>query len=309
MGKKCNILLIMKTLNANFKKHQLKNHISISGIYTIHYFKYGKNFNYPEECHNFFELVYIDSGNAIIFSENKSFELKQGEAFLHKPNVKHTIYTDNEFANSAIISFECKNKEVLNLCGTILEFTHEQKSLLNKIVSEAKISFSDPLDDLDLKKMNKRISAPYAGEQIIKNCIELLLISAIRNLNQHKPVHSTVMNGLYSPLVAEIMQYLDTKLDSAENVTLEEISIKTGFSKSYIKTKFKQELNKSIVQFFIDMKIERAKKLLSHGDKTVNEISYQLGFSSVQYFCRQFKLRTNMSPSTYTNSIKTDNLL
>ena len=105
------------------------------------------------------------------------------------------------------------------------------------------------------------------------------------------------------------MQYLDKKLDSAENVTLEELSIKTGFSKSYIKTKFKQELNKSIVQFFIDMKIERAKKLLSHQNKTINEISDELGFSSVQYFCRQFKLRTNMSPSSYANSIKTDNLL
>ncbi len=299
----------MKTLSTNYKKHQLKNNISISGVYTIHYFKYGKNFNYPEECHNFFELVYIDSGNAIIFSEKKSFELKQGEAFLHKPNVKHTIYTDNDFANSAIISFECKNKDILALCGNKLIFNHEQKTLLNKIINEAKISFSDPLDDLDLKKMNKRISAPFASDQILKNCIELLLISAVRNIHQHKAVHSPVMNGLYSPLVAEIMQYLDSKLDSAENVTLEEISIKTGFSKSYIKTKFKQELNKSIVQFFIDMKIERAKKLLSHGDKTVNEISYELGFNSVQYFCRQFKLRTNMSPTSYANSIKTDHLL
>ena len=169
----------MNTLSANFKKQTLKNLISINGVYTIHYFKYGKKFNYPEECHNFFELVYIDSGNAIIFSENNSFELKQGEAFLHKPNVKHTIYTDNEFANSAIISFECKNKEVLNLCGTILDFNHEQKTLLNKIINEAKLCYSDPLDDLDLKKMNKRISAPFACEQIIKNCIELLLISAV----------------------------------------------------------------------------------------------------------------------------------
>ena len=206
-------------------------------------------------------------------------------------------------------TFECKNKEVLNLCGTILDFNHEQKTLLNKIINEAKLCYSDPLDDLVLKKMNKRISAPFASEQIIKNCIELLLISAVRNINQHKTVHYPVMNGLYSPLVAEIMQYLDKKLDTAENVTLEELSIKIGFSKSYIKTKFKQELNKSIVQFFIDMKIERAKKLLSPQNKTINEISDELGFSSVQYFSSQFKLRTNMSPSSYANSIKTDNLL
>jgi AraC-like DNA-binding protein len=299
----------MTKVKENFKKQLLKNHILINGVYTIHYFKYGKNFKYPKEKHNFFELVYIDSGNAIIIAENSTFELKQGQAFLHKPNDLHTIYTNNDFANSAIITFECKSKDVYSICGQVLDFNNEQKSLLNKIINEAKSSFSDPLDDLELKRMNKRSSAPYAGEQIIKNCIELLIISALRNTYQHKNVHSPLVKGPYNPLVVEIMRYLDTKLDNAEHITLEDLSIKTGFSKSYIKTKFKQELNKSIVQFFIDMKIEKAKKLLCQENKTVNEISYELGFNSVQYFCRQFKMRTNMSPSTYANSIKTDNLL
>ena len=99
------------------------------------------------------------------------------------------------------------------------------------------------------------------------------------------------------------------KLEASSHITLEEISFGVRYSKSYVKNKFKKETGKSIVQYFIGMKIEKAKKLLSFGDKTVNEVSDILGFSSVQYFCRQFKLHTDMTPTTYANSIKTDHLI
>ena len=89
----------MKTKQSNFIKTTLKNEIEITGIYTVHYFKYGKNFKFKHEWHNFYELVYIDSGNAVILADGERFVLSQGQAFLHRPNEKHTIYTDDEFAN------------------------------------------------------------------------------------------------------------------------------------------------------------------------------------------------------------------
>ena len=57
------------------------------------------------------------------------------------------------------------------------------------------------------------------------------------------------------------------------------------------------------------MKIDRAKKLLSQQKYSVSEIADILGFGSVYYFSRQFKLHTDMSPTEYINSIKADNVL
>ena len=299
----------MKKKEPTFIKQTLKSQLNISAVYTIHYFKYGKNFRFKEESHNFFELVYLDSGHAIALSNGKKIDLEQGQAIIHKPNEKHTIYTNDKFANSAIISFECKDKVMYELCGKILNFDNEQKSLLNKVINEAKLSYTDPLNELNLTKMNKRAVAPFGGDQIIKNCTELLFISLLRNLYSADNQFSPSVGGLHSPLVQDIMNMLNDRINSCEPVSLEEISFGAGYSKSYIKTKFKQETGKSILQFFIEMKIERAKMLLSHGDKTVNEVSDSLGFNSVQYFCRQFKLHTDMTPTTYANSIKTDHLL
>jgi AraC-like DNA-binding protein len=57
------------------------------------------------------------------------------------------------------------------------------------------------------------------------------------------------------------------------------------------------------------MKIDRAKKLLSEQKYTISEISDMLGFNTVFYFSRLFKLHTHMSPTEYINSIKADNVL
>lgn len=299
----------MKTKQKNFIRQNLKNSITIPSVYTIHYFKYGKNFRFPEERHNFYEMLYIDSGNAVIVSEHNQISLSQGQAYIHKPNENHTIFTEGDFANSAIISFDCKDKILLELCGKVLSFSSEQKSVLNKVINEAKISYSDPLNDLNLTKMNKRLSSPFGGEQIIKNCIELLLISLLRKeiLLHVEPMPA--VDGLHSPIIERLKQILSEKITTSENVSLDELSIKLGYSKSYLKTRFKQETGKSVLQFFIGMKIEKAKKLLSQGNKTVNEVSDILGFSYVQYFCRQFKTCTDMTPSEYVASIKTDHLI
>ena len=90
----------MKNKENVFFKQTLKSELNISAVYTIHYFKYGKNFRFREESHNFYELVYLDSGHAIVSADDKILELEQGQAFLHKPNENHTIYTNDKSYNT-----------------------------------------------------------------------------------------------------------------------------------------------------------------------------------------------------------------
>lgn len=293
-----------------FTKSELKSTVKINGIYTVHYFKYGKNFRFNAENHDFWELVFIDSGNAKILNGDQTYTLKQGEAFLHRPNVLHTIYTDDGFANSAIITFECKNRILKSAADKVLVLSDYEKTLLNKIISETKLSYTDKLNDVHLKQMNKNPSAPFGGEQIIKNCIELLFVSIIRNIQSSKvTIEELNLNIDSDQIVGNIQKLLHAHLDDAENVNLDEISFRLGFSKSYIKSQFKKKTGFSIIQYFINMKIDKAKKLLSQQKYTVSEISDMLGFGSVYYFSRLFKLHTDMSPTEYIRSIKADNVL
>ena len=57
------------------------------------------------------------------------------------------------------------------------------------------------------------------------------------------------------------------------------------FSRSYPERPFYEEMN----CYFIQMKIERAKELISEQIYTFTEISSMLGFNSIHYFSRTFK--------------------
>ena len=300
----------MEKINQKFYKTNLPCPVNVTGVYTIHYFKYGKRFRFPLESHDFWEMIFIDSGQAKVITDNKTCNLKQGEAIFHKPNVAHTIYTEENFANSAIISFECKSKALNTLANKIFTLSDYEKNLLNKIIAEAKISYNDKLNDVYLTKMNKKAVSPFGGEQIIKNSIELLIISLLRNdytLTKDREENNVSVNS--NKIVDLVKNVLLEKLDNASKVNLDDISYRIGFSKSYIKTHFKLATGFSIIKYFINLKIDKAKKLLSQQKYQICEIADLLGFSSVYYFSRQFKLCTDMSPSEYLNSIKAYNIL
>ena len=297
----------MNEKKANYIKNDLENTINVSGIYTIHYFKYGKNFRVRTEFHDFWEMVYIDSGEAVVIADGKEFKLKKGEAFFHKPNEKHTIYTENEFANSAIISFECLSGELSEISGKPVLLNRFEKEMISLILGEARLSFSDRLDDIYLNKMTPNTSpAPFYGQQI-KNAIEFIIISLLRRQSENPVKPKNEILNENNQIVNEIEKILNENIYS--KVTLSDLEDKLSFSKTYIKSVFKKYKNESIIQHYINLKINEAKKLLSLNKYTVTEISRMLNFNSVHYFSRQFKKQTEMSPTSYISSIEKDNIL
>lgn len=303
-------MISMENKFGNYIRNPLRESFNVRSIFTIHYFRYGKNFRVRKESHNFWEMVYIDSGRAIVSADEREFPLLRGQAYFHKPEEEHTIRTEDEFANSAIVSFECDSRAMSLFENRTLVFDEFEKQLLNKVISEGKLSFKDKLDDIYLVKMTPRENAPFAGAQLIKNCVELLLISMARKLlNEDRS--EIISESLSVPsgvkLVENILRILNENIYN--NIDLDTISEKLSFSKTYIKAVFKKHTNTTIIQHYIDLKIAEAKKLLSQNKYTVTEIAFLLNFNSVHYFSRQFKTRTDMSPTEYVQSIKADNVL
>ena len=77
----------------NFVKTPINPVINVTAFYTVHYFNYGRKFSFEGESHNFWELVYVDRGEATIVADDKQHILRQGEAYFHKPNQFHNIKT------------------------------------------------------------------------------------------------------------------------------------------------------------------------------------------------------------------------
>ncbi len=70
---------------------------------------------------------------------------------------------------------------------------------------------------------------------------------------------------------------------------------------SYLSRLFSAIEGKTIEQFIIIQKIEKAKELLSYGEMTLAEIAHRLHYSSSAYLSSQFKKITGMSPTIFRN--------
>ncbi|WP_199200273.1 AraC family transcriptional regulator [Adhaeribacter arboris] len=81
------------------------------------------------------------------------------------------------------------------------------------------------------------------------------------------------------------------------------LSEKLGIDYSYLSKVFSRLEPVTIEKYFILLKIERVKELLSYGQLTLSEIAHQLQYSSVQHLSNQFKKITGQSVSEYKNSI------
>ena len=72
-----------------------------------------------------------------------------------------------------------------------------------------------------------------------------------------------------------------------------------NISEVHFRKLFNDEFDKSPKQYILDMRIQRAKQLLSDGVFKINAVSEECGFSSQYHFSRIFKQKTGMNPSEY----------
>lgn len=82
-----------------------------------------------------------------------------------------------------------------------------------------------------------------------------------------------------------------------------EIENEAGLSYQYVSSLFSSMEGITIEKFIIHQKIEKVKELIVYDELTLSEISFRLGYSSVQHLSNQFKKVTGLSPS-YFKKIK-----
>lgn len=79
-----------------------------------------------------------------------------------------------------------------------------------------------------------------------------------------------------------------------------ELAALCGISEVYFRRIFHALYGKSPKEYVIDMRIERARRLLSDGGFTVREVAALCGYFEETHFSREFKRHVGCSPSDYT---------
>lgn len=293
-----------KNNRPTYIKHKLANVINISKIVTMHYFEFDKNFHFSGEVHDFWEMVYVDSGEVLITADKNNYVLKRGEIIFHKPNEFHTISSNKKTpSNVFVISFATASKSMLYFKNKKMALPEHLRSYIKTLIREGRETFVLPFNNPDLRELHLNDSSPFGGQQIIRTTLEQLLIMLIRTQEQRSKAPSIFPDkeSMDNHLVNAVLDILKEHVYSI--ITVEEICSKLNYSKTYISKIFNQNCHCTIVEFYTDLKIKEAKKLIRENTYTFTEISNMLCFNNPHYFSRVFKKKTNMTPREYLNSV------
>lgn len=289
----------------SYESVSLKSELSIENLYSIHYFEYMSTFTFPGESHDFWELLFVDKGEVQIQAGEKSHLLRKGDIIFHKPNEFHSVSANGKVApNLVVVSFACNAPCMSFFEDKILTISETEHNYLGIIVHEAGKAFEGRLDDPYQTKLIKSENVPFGSEQLIKNYLELFLISILRRQDQ-KPVHTSLKftaHNADNEVYHKVIQYMEDHLN--DFISIEQLCKDTLVGRSKVQNIFRDRHHCGVINYFSMMKIDMAKQLIRNNNMNFTQVSECLGYTSIHYFSRQFKKITGMTPSEYSSSIK-----
>jgi two-component system response regulator YesN len=104
-------------------------------------------------------------------------------------------------------------------------------------------------------------------------------------------------NRLEPDTMHQMKQYIIEH--SHQDISLEAIGKIVGLSPFYISKLFKEQLGINYIDFLTECRIEKAKKLMSDPEKSLKEITYEVGYHDPNYFSKVFKKQSGVSPTEY----------
>ncbi len=134
----------------------------------------------------------------------------------------------------------------------------------------------------------KDIYADLALQELILNIIQLQSLKASD--------FQVAFEKNKTPL-AFVMDFIKNHL--TEDIELEALSTKACMSKATFYRCFKREFGISPNEYISLERVKKAKRLLSQSKMSIKEVSFECGFTDVNYFARLFKLKEGISPTQY----------
>ncbi|MDF2720741.1 MAG: AraC family transcriptional regulator [Paenibacillus sp.] len=289
-----------------YPRYLLKEELEIRKLITFYYKELPGHYSTPGERHDFWEMVYVDTGEIEIVTDSRTSQLMQGDIIFYKPNEFHGGKAlHGKAPNLIIISFECFAPCMEFFSGKSFRLRDEQRYLLTKLVKEGKETFDPPIDTPSMRFPIRRMQAPFGSDQIIRNYLEILLIELIRYGDQ-SPSTATVSTAAEEhrahELAKQVIQYMIEHL--SEQISIDELCARFAISRTKLKMIMKAKTTLGIREFFNELKIEQAKVLIRQEKTSFSEIAERLGYCNLHHFSRRFKHSTGMTPTEYTRSVK-----
>ena len=255
----------------------VNNSFAIEGFYSAIRFNWDDNFVFNGESHNFWEAVFVVSGEAEVTEDEKVYILREGNLVFHAPMEFHRIKSSGGSSPQVLVfTFQATGRLPESLDAGV--FTLDPKQ----------IKYYTELFDTIYDFVHNNFSDSLVGMKA-----EALLMLFIIKMAS-KSANNRVSTAQSAVEYRRIVSFMTDNV--CENLTLDDIARKNNISVSYIKFLFSSYAGISPKNYFNQLRIQRATELLNKGFG-VTEVADIMNFSSPNYFSAFFKRYTGSLPS------------
>lgn len=246
-----------------------------------------------EEMYPFWQLFYVSRGSMQIVREGETQTVKSGQIIFRPPNQKSTmIYEQNCELYLGIIDFICK-EEAMKFFGTKpISLDSKEKKLIGELIKDASEFYKDCYSNT-------------LWPELISSALEHFLIRLYGRLQGIFSFESQWNKCNTQNNISQKVNQINLILEKRrfENITIDEIASMMHESPNVLMKYYKKEMKESVIDHFLNLKLQTAIQLITTSNMNFTQISEILGFSSVNYFSKFFKKRTGMTLTEFSKQI------
>jgi AraC family L-rhamnose operon transcriptional activator RhaR len=168
----------------------------------------------------------------------------------------------------------------------------------------AKLTFAPPRSDELLgliERMSRESLAAKSGWQmLVKGLFIDLLVTTCRHAQERVPDEVASQEGPVAKTLAFLHEH------SQERLSVDDLAGIAGVSSGYLGELFKSKTGESIHRYLMCVRVERAREMIEHSDRSFTEIALDCGFEDSSYFARVFRQIMGVSPRTFRKSLGAD---
>ncbi|GFI22657.1 transposon Tn10 TetD protein [Lachnospiraceae bacterium] len=265
---------------------------SLNGIRLYHN---RENEDYPVHWHRALEIIMPYRNTYSIKITNQSITLEEGDILLIPPGELHALsYSPNGERLIAQLDFSAINQ--LGGMDSLIHLSHPFMLLRKNDNPDFMKELSYCLSEIEREYFANDLFAETAIYSLYLRFFTLLGRSTVNAAVKFPDIAPSKQHEYLEKFMA-VCNFINDHC--TEDLTVDELAIRAGFSKSHFSRLFKQFTGMTCYAYLINKRIAYAERLLISPTLSIMDAAMQSGFNSLCTFNRIFKSVKDCTPSQY----------